>query len=134
LSAQRGDYPGAVARDLLLFGLAGGTVLELVWRLEGASFACGCLWVGSNFLLLSWLLEVIAASRRHSRLFIFLLACAKILASYFVLYWLYQVDYLRPVGLTAGLTALPVVLVWRALAMRARGEGGADRSATSPGP
>lgn len=100
---------------------------------HGLSFLCGCLWVALNFSLLSWLIEA-ALSDAHGRsqLFIFLLACAKIPASYFVLYWLYSVEYLEPVGLSIGLAALPVALVFRALAMRAGGEEGRPGLAGSP--
>jgi len=93
----------------------------------GWSFTAGGLWMALNFLLLSWLLEAVIQGKRTSKLFIFAMACAKIPASYFVLYRLYTVGYLDAIGLTAGLVLLPAVLVFRGLSRgsqeRAKEEG-----------
>lgn len=131
---RHADFTELVVRDLALLAITGGA---LGWVLFGSrhalSFSCGCLWAALNFGLLSWLIDAaVGEARRHSQLFIFLLACAKIPASYFVLYWLYSVDYLEPVGLSIGLAALPLALVFRALAMRAGGEEGRSKLAGSP--
>lgn len=122
------DY---IVRDMLLLGVAGGIVAG-IWRGEttGWSFLAACLWMALNFGLLSWLLSGFMAGRRPSCLFIFIMACAKIPAAYFLLYWLYRVDYLNALGLTAGLLVFPLVLVYRGLA---RGRQGKARQAKEKG-
>ncbi len=80
------------------------------------SFCAACLWLGLNFAALAWLLSAIAGPLKASRWFIFAVACAKIPLSYLILFWLYRLDYMDPVGLTAGLAMLPAVLVFRGLA------------------
>ena len=107
-----------VIRDLIVIGLAGGLLAVPVFGLrQGLSFCLGCFWVALNFFLLAWLLSLILSPRRVSRLFILLIACAKIPASYVLLWWFYQIDYLEPVGVTVGLAVLPVVLLYRGLAI-----------------
>ena len=112
-----GGFTAAAVRDLLVVGVAGGIVAGLV-RSEAAaaSFLLGCLWLALNFTLLAWILSMFGAANRPAGSFVFWLVCAKIPASYFLLYWLYAVDYLDTAGLTAGLLVLPLVLVYRGLA------------------
>jgi hypothetical protein len=104
------DTMTLVVHDLLLIGLAGG-IAGGWWRGEdvGWSFLAACLWLSLNF----------TGSKRAPALFIFVVACAKIPASYFLLYRLYTADYLDVVGLTAGLLVLPVVLLYRGMPRRA---------------
>ncbi len=110
------DFSARVAIDLAVLGVVGGVV---AWPWLGAeigwSFAAGCLWIALNFLLLSWLLEAVVQRTKISKLFILIMACAKIPASYFVLFRLYTVGYLDAMGLTAGLLFLPAVLIFRGL-------------------
>lgn len=103
-------------RDTALAALALGVILAL-YPGEGLGFsvAAGGVWAALNFFLLALLVVSISGQNRPSRLFIFMLACAKIPASYYLLYWLYRAEYLEPVGLTAGITLLPVVLLFRGL-------------------
>ena len=105
----------AIVRAILLLGLVMGLVLGLVFGSElGFSLFAGALWGALNFALLSWLLSLLRpandAASRPPRWFIFVLVCAKIPASYFILFWIFTRDYLSPAGLAAGLTTLPVVL------------------------
>lgn len=126
------DYVAAVIRDMALLACVGGAIgWAACSSRSGLSFTCGCLWVALNFLLLACLVEVLTGPRRASRLFIFTLACAKIPASYCVLYWLFAVDYLEPVGLSIGLAGLPVALVFRALVPHAGGAGDKSHRALS---
>ena len=110
-----------IVRDLLLVGLMGGFAATW-WRgaAGGWSFLLACLWLALNFTLLAWLFESFTGQRRASLLFIFVVACAKIPASYFLLFRLYTADYLDAVGLTAGLLVLPVVLLYRGIPRRTR--------------
>ena len=114
--AATADFIATAARDMVVWGVAGGL---LTWPFfgEGQAFSvtCGLLWMALNFSLLGWLLESLLGRRESSRVFNFSLACAKIPASYFILYWLYSSEYFEPVGLSAGLAALPAVLLVRAL-------------------
>jgi len=111
------DFTDLVVRDLLAVGFTGGVVAGIFFTETAAvSFLLGCLWLALNFSLLAWILKMFGGDQRPSGSFIFWLACAKIPASYFLLYWLYAVDYLDTAGLTAGLLVLPVVLVFRGLA------------------
>lgn len=110
-----------VVRDLVIIGLAGGLAGGL-WRTEtfGWSVLAACLWLALNFSLLAWLLGGYGAENRPPCLFVIIVACAKIPASYFLLYWLYRADYLDAWGLTAGMLVLPVVLLVRGLTGRPR--------------
>lgn len=119
---NRGPHvPDQIVRDLVLIGLIGGLAGGL-WRGEtfGWSVLAACLWLALNFSLLAWLLGGVFSGRRPPCLFIIILACAKIPASYFLLYWLYRADYLDAWGLTAGILVLPVVLLVRGLTGRPR--------------
>ncbi len=102
-------------------------VAMAVYPGEGQAFSlvAGCIWASLNFYLLALLVVSLAARNRGNRLFIFVLACAKIPASYYLLYWLFRTEYLEPVGLTAGITLLPVVLLFRGL-LQARNAGTAE--------
>jgi len=110
------DFSSRVAIDLVVVSAVGGII---TWPWLGAgigwSFAAGCLWTALNLLLLSWLLEAIVQRAKVSKLFILVMACAKIPASYFVLFRLYTVGYLDVTGLTAGIVILPVTLIFRGL-------------------
>lgn len=103
-------------RDFVLLGLAGGLILAL-WRdvSWGVSFAAACLWLGLNTAILSWLLGAMMAPGRPKRLFVFMVACAKIPAAYLLLYWLFSRDFLEPIGLAAGVATLPVVILAQGL-------------------
>ncbi|MCH7471472.1 hypothetical protein IIA79_00770 [bacterium] len=105
--------------DFAVVGVVGGLGLG-IWRGEefGFSFLAACLWLALNFTALTWLLTAYTSPRRPSGLFIFALACAKIPASYLILFWLYRVEYLEVVGLTVGLVMLPMVLLFRGLISR----------------
>ena len=113
--------PDLIIRDLIIIGLLGG-IIAAVWggEISGWSFLAACLWLALNFSLLAWLLSGFFSGQRPSCLFIFIVVCAKIPASYFLLYWLYRADYLDALGLTAGILVLPVVLVFRGLTGRPR--------------
>ena len=105
-----------VTMDLALLALAGAIpVLVVFGSTQSAGFVCSTLWTAINFLALSWLVISLMSGKSAPRLFIFALACAKIPASYYLLFWLFRVDYLGPAGLVAGLTTLPVVLLFRGL-------------------
>ncbi|MBN2082056.1 hypothetical protein JW859_07595 [bacterium] len=108
-----------IVRDLLIIGVAGAP-LAWLWRGEtgGWSFLAGSIWLALNFTLLAWLLAGFSSGKRPSCLFIIALACAKIPASYFLLFWMYKVDYLDDWCLTAGMLVLPLVLVYQGLASR----------------
>jgi len=108
-----------IVRDLLIAGIAGAP-LAWIWRGEtGAwSFLIACVWLALNFTLLAWLLGGFSDGKRPSCLFIIALACAKIPASYFLLFWMYRVDFLDDWCLTAGILILPLVLVYRGLVSR----------------
>lgn len=103
-------------RDYILLGLAGGLVLGL-WRGEGwgAGFAAACFWLGLNTAILTWLLGALLAPGKPQRLFVFLIACAKIPAAYLLLFWLFSRDFLEPIGLAAGVATLPVVILAQGL-------------------
>lgn len=109
-------FPRLVVRDALLAAAALAFAM-LLWPGEGPALALatGACWACLNFYLLALLIVSVSGPREGRRLFIFALACAKIPASYYLLYWLYQVDYLEPVGLTAGISLVPVVLLFRGL-------------------
>ena len=115
MSAGRGFAP-AVVRDFIVLGVAGGVLGSVLFGMGiGFSFLAACLWLALNFTALAWLLGAAVSGERHPRWFILALVCAKIPASYLILYWLYRAEYLEPLGLSAGLAALPVVLLFRAL-------------------
>lgn len=105
-----------VVRDSLVAG-AVIAVAMVIFPGEGQAFSffSGCAWAVLNFVLLAWLVVSLSAPKRVNRLFTFMLACAKIPASYYLLYWLYRAEYLEPVSLTAGIALLPVVLLFRGL-------------------
>lgn len=123
-----GPFARLVVRDALIAGAIAGVAMT-AYPGEGQAFslAAGCLWAALNFYLLSLLIVSLAAPDRANRLFIFMLACAKIPASYYLLYWLYRAEYLEPVGLTAGISLLPVVLLFRGL-LQARTAGTAKNA------
>jgi hypothetical protein len=105
----------AMARANVLIGLIAAVTLGFVFGSEfGFSLFCACLWGALNIMLLAWLLSAVkpaqSPAERPPRWFIFILVCAKIPASYFILFWIFTRDYLSPAGLAAGLTTLPVVL------------------------
>jgi hypothetical protein len=106
-----------IVLDFAVLAFSGG-ILSLPFFGQGIafSFCAGCLWLGLNFAALAWLLSAVAGPLKASRWFIFAVACAKIPLSYLILFWLYRLDYLEPVGLTAGLAMLPAVLIFRGLA------------------
>lgn len=113
---------GLIVRDLAGGGLIGGIAAGSAFgESSGWSFLLGCLWLALNFTLLAWLLSLAGPEKRPAGSFIFWLVCAKIPASYLLLYWLYTADYLNVAGLTAGLLLLPVVLVWRGIAQSREG-------------
>jgi hypothetical protein len=116
-----------VPYDFAALATGGGALSALIWGSGiGFSFAAASLWLALNFCLLAWLLGAIATRGRTSRLFIAAVACAKIPLSYLILYWLFRLDYMEPVGLSAGLASLPAVLLFRGLLLR--GAGGPARS------
>jgi hypothetical protein len=98
------DFAVVGAVGCLAFGLARSGA-------AGAGFLCACFWVALNTLLLAGMLESITLGRNP--LVPLLLSCAKIPLSYLILFWLYRVEYLDSIGLTAGILTLPVVLGWR---------------------
>ena len=133
---QDADAPGTFAAftsgglwrysaDCLVLGVTGGFVL-FAWRAlaespaaglsAGIAYAVACAWLALNFSALALLLLAITARKKASRWFIFALACAKLPASYLLLFWLYTGGVFAPVYLTAGVASLPAVLVWRGLA------------------
>ena len=106
----------AAVRDFIIIGITGGVLSGGIWGESfGISVLCGCLWLALNFSALAWLLSAISGPRPVSKLFLFILACAKIPASYLLLYGLYAVEYLDKTGLTVGVATLPVVLLFRGL-------------------
>ena len=114
-----------LALDFALLGIAGGVALGL-WRGPsfGAAFALSCLWLGLNVVLLALLIAELSTPKRRRGLLAFSLACAKLPAAYLLLFWLFTREYLDTMGLVAGLTTLPVVVVLRGLAeLRATAAG-----------
>lgn len=113
---MRGAFATLVVHDLIFIAAVGGVALSLY---PGAgfsfSFAAGCLWLALNFSALAWVIGALVSPERPSRLFVFAVVCAKIPASYLILFWMYRADYLEPVGLTVGLSTLPVVIFVRGL-------------------
>ena len=108
-----------IMRDLVFLGLGGGIIVGiLAEEPAGFSLAAACLWLALNFAALSWLICALVTPQRVSRLFIFGLACAKIPASYLILYWLCRAEYLAPVWLAVGFASLPVVLLYRGIVSR----------------
>jgi hypothetical protein len=119
----------AALRDEVLIGAIIGIVLGFtISERFGVSFTIACLWVALNFVLLGWLLGAATAPGGSGRLFLLLLMCAKIPAAYLLLYWLFSRSYLEAGGLVAGLTTLPVVILYRGLAGAAPVMGQARRS------
>lgn len=111
-----------VPYDFAALAAGGGALSAFIWGSgTGFSFAAACLWLALNFCLLAWLLGAIATRGRSPRLFIAAVACAKIPLSYLILYWLFRLDYMEPVGLSAGLASLPAVLLFRGLLLRGAG-------------
>jgi hypothetical protein len=103
-------------RDLALLGLA-GALIGGIWLGEasGTSFLLACLWAASNLALLSLFISTMIAQKTPARLLVFILVCAKIPASYLILYWLLSADFTDMTGLVAGLVAFPAVLIVRGL-------------------
>ncbi len=105
-----------VVRDLALLGLIGGISLSFAWsEAAGSSFLLACLWAASNLALLSLFISSLIAQKSPGKLLVFILVCAKIPASYLILYWLLAADFTDVNGLVAGLVAFPVVLIVRGL-------------------
>jgi hypothetical protein len=111
--------------DFAILGVVGGAVLT-VYKDEalGFSFTLGALWMALNLVLLSLLIIVTTEYGKRFQWAIWLLACAKIPLAYCLLLWLLSRPYLAPAGIIAALAALPVVLVWRGLAMRGKAQAG----------
>jgi len=117
-----------VVRDSLVAGALIAVAMTLFpGEGQAFSFFAGCAWAVLNFTLLALLLVSLSSRKKANRLFTFVLACAKIPASYYLLYWLYRAEYLEPVSLTAGITLLPVVLLFRGL-LYARDAGTAKKA------
>jgi hypothetical protein len=108
-----------LVRDQCIAGLAGALLL-LILKGEGAAygFLAACLWLALNSILLGWFIGALTAPNSPNKLLVFILACAKIPAAYLLLLWLFSLSYLEPFGLAAGLTTLPLVLLFRGLASR----------------
>lgn len=117
------EFVRHVVLDMSVLALISGVVgwLAVDWQ-SGISVAIGCIWVATNFLLLSWLIGMVVALKQAPKLFIFLVACAKLPASYFLLWWLYQITHFEPLGITIGICLLPPVLLARGL-ISIKGEG-----------
>jgi hypothetical protein len=108
-----------VARDFVALGCVGAIVAMFLGNeVQGVSFLAALIWLALNTVLLARLLEVVMLGGRNGAGVGLLLGCAKIPASYAILYWLYQVPYLDRWGLTVGVLCLPVVLVARGIAWR----------------
>jgi hypothetical protein len=109
------------ALGAVVVAVAGSVWFEPVVALGAAvSFAAGTVWGALNFAVLGWLVVLVAAGTKGRKLFIFALACAKIPALYLVLYLLYRWEQLSSLWLTAGLVAMPAVLVATGLKTAAR--------------
>lgn len=115
---QTVEFTLQVARDTAFAGLAAG-IIALVFTSEGLalSVVCGSFWMATNFLALGLLLILVLTGKQVPRLFIFPVACAKLPASYFLLWWLIRADYLEPLGVAIGICLMPPVLVVRGLAL-----------------
>lgn len=127
-----GRFSRDLIRDFLLAGLLGLVICLPFFGEEVAfSFAAGCCWLGLNTALLSWLMAAIMRREGRDKLFIFILACAKIPAAYLILFWLFTRDFFAPAGLAAGLATLPVVILLQGLhslySAKAREGGGKTR-------
>lgn len=121
-----------VVRDCLIAAIAISLAM-LIYPGQGQAFSllAGGIWVCINFYLLAMLTASILSGKGQGKLFIFMLACAKIPASYYLLFWLCRVHYMEPVGLTAGISLLPVVLLFRGLL--AAGRAGNSKAASEEG-
>lgn len=78
------------------------------------SYLIGGAWMTANFILLAWLLRLMTTRFRPSLWFILFVFCAKILIVFAVLYWIFQIRQLNPLGLVAGITTLLVVILLKA--------------------
>lgn len=78
------------------------------------SYLIGSAWMTANFILLAWLLMLLTTRFRPKTWFIFAVFCAKILVVFAVLYWIFQIRQLNPLGLVAGITTLLVVVLLKA--------------------
>lgn len=78
------------------------------------SYLIGSAWMTANFILLAWLLKLMTTRFRPKPWFIFFVFCAKILIVFAVLYWIFQLRQLNPLGLVAGITTLLVVVLLKA--------------------
>jgi hypothetical protein len=78
------------------------------------SYLVGSAWMTANFVLLAWLLTLMTTRFRPSLWFILFVFCAKILIVFAVLYWIFQLRQLNPLGLVAGITTLLVVVLLKA--------------------
>ena len=110
------EFALIVAGDTALAGIAAG-LITLVFSSEGLALSvlCGAVWMATNFLALGWLLILALSRKQGPRLFIFPVACAKLPASYFLLWCLIRADYIEPLGVAIGICLLPPVLVVRGL-------------------
>lgn len=105
-----------IVSDFAALALIGGALLCIPFGMGfGFSFCAANLWLGLNFAALAWLLGAATGPQHAPRWFVFALACAKIPVSYLILFWLFGLDYLAPMGLATGLAMLPAVLVFRGL-------------------
>ena len=112
------QFAHRVTRDVVIVAAAGGLVGLVFSGLPLAfSIICGALWMAANFLVLAWLLQLAYSGKQVPRLFIFPVVCAKLPASYFLLWWLIRADYLEPLGTAIGICILPPVLVFRGLSL-----------------
>ena len=106
-----------IVLDFAALAFTGGALCCIFFGLGfGFAFCAANLWLGLNFALLAWLLGAATGPQPAPRWFVFALACAKIPVSYLILFWLFGLDYLDPMGLATGLAMLPAVLVFRGLA------------------
>jgi len=105
-----------IVRDLAILGLGGGLVAGIYFGEAAAcSFLLACLWAAANIALLALFVSTIFAQKSPTRLLVFILVCAKIPASYLILYWLLSAEFTDQRGLVAGLVAFPIVLIVRGL-------------------
>jgi len=119
MSTSVGRFVWLVMRDQALLALGGGIIVGIfAGETAGFSLAAAGIWLALNFAALSWLISAVITPQRVSRLFIFGLACAKIPASYLILYWLCRAEYFAPTWLAVGFASLPVVLLYRGILSR----------------
>ncbi len=104
-----------IAVSTLWFSLVVGVAAYAYFGLWPAvSYLIGGAWMTANFLLLAWLLKLLTTRFRPNLWFILSVLCAKILVVFAVLYWIFQLRQLNPLGLVAGITTLLVVILLKA--------------------